>query len=88
MITEADKGGAVVIINTKYYLKMVSDHLNYETAYEMVKSTSDAKLMKEIAKIIEKYKDNLTKREKEYLISFSYNTSNFYGLPKIDKNLN
>ena len=88
MITEADKGGAVVIINTKYYLKMVSDHLNYETAYEMVKLNSDAKLMKEIAKIIEKCKDNLTKREKEYLKSFSNNTSNFYGLPKIDKNLN
>ena len=41
--------------------------------------------MKGIAKIIEKYKDNLTKKEKEYLTSFSYNTSNFYGLPKIHK---
>ena len=37
----------------------------------------DTKVMKEIAKIIEKYKDNLTKKEKEYRISFSYNTSNF-----------
>ena len=41
--------------------------------------------MKEIVKISEKYKDNLTKKEKEYLTSFSYNTSNFYGLPKIQK---
>ena len=41
--------------------------------------------MEGIAKIIEKYKDNLTKTEKEYLISFSYNTSHFYGLPKIHK---
>ena len=41
--------------------------------------------MKEIVKISEKYKDNLTKKEKEYLTSFSYNTSNFYGLPKIHK---
>ena len=38
-----------------------------------------------IAKIIETYKDNLTKKEKEYLTSFSYNASNFYGLPKIHK---
>ena len=45
----------------------------------------DIKVMKEIAKIIEKYKDNLTKKEKEYRISFSYNTSNSYGLPKVPK---
>ena len=38
--------------------------------------------MKGIAKIIEKYKDNLTKKEKVYLTSFSYNLNNFYGLPK------
>ena len=39
--------------------------------------------MKRIAKIIEKYKENLIKKEKEYLVSFSYFTSNFYDLPKI-----
>ena len=65
--------------------KMISDHLNDKTTYKMVESNCDAKVMKGIAKIIEKYKDNLTKREKEYLLSFSYNTSNFYGLPKIHK---
>ena len=51
----------------------------------MVESNSDSKVMKGIAKIIEKYKDNITKRGKEYLLSFSYNTSNFYGLPKIHR---
>ena len=70
-------------MNTKHYLQMISDHLNEETIYKLVESTCDAKVMKEIAKIIEKYKDNLTKKEKEYFISFSYNTSNFYDLPKI-----
>ena len=64
---------------------MISDHLNDETTYKMVEANCDAKVMKGIAKIIEKYKDNLTKKEKEYLTSFSYNTSNFYGLPKIRK---
>ena len=49
----------------------------------MVEVNCDAKVMKGIPKIIEKYKDNLTKKEKEYLTSFSYNTTNFYGLPKI-----
>ena len=41
--------------------------------------------MKGIAKRIEKYKDNLRKKEKEYLTSFSYSTNNFYGFPKIHK---
>ena len=85
IIKEVNKGGAVVIMNTKHYLKMISYHLNDETTYKMVESNCDTKVMKVITKIIEKYKDNLTKKEKEYLISFSYNTSNFYGLPKIHK---
>ena len=83
IIKEADKGGTVVIMNTKHYLKTISDHLNDETTYKMVESNCDTKVMKGIAKIIEKYKDILSKKEKEYLISSSYNTSNFYGLPKI-----
>ena len=72
-------------MNTKHCLKMISDHLSDGTTYKMVEANCDAKVMKGIAKIIEKYKDNLTKKEKEYLTSFSYNTSNFYGLPKIHK---
>ena len=64
MIKEGDKGGAVVIMNTKHYLKMISDHLNDETTYQMVESNCDTKVMKGITKSIEKYKDNLTKKEK------------------------
>ena len=41
IIKETDKGGAVVIMNTKHYLKMISDHLNDETAYKMVKANCD-----------------------------------------------
>ena len=85
VINEADNGGAVVIMNTKHYLKMISDNLNDETTYKMVEANCNAKVMKRIASIIEKYKDNLIKNEKEYLTSFSYNTSNFYGLPKLHK---
>ena len=68
IIKESDKGTTVVIINTKHYLKMISDHLNDETTYAMVKSNCDTEVMKGIVKIIEKYKDNLTTKEKEYLI--------------------
>ena len=61
VIKEPDKGGAVIIMNAKYNLKMTSDHLNDETRFE---ANCDAKVMEGIAKIIEKYKDNLTKKEK------------------------
>ena len=49
-------------MNTKHYLK-----INDETTYKMVESNCDAKVMKVTAKVIEKYKDNLTKKEKNIL---------------------
>ena len=41
--------------------------------------------MKELEKLVEKYKDNVMDKEIDYLTNFSYNTSNFYGLPKVHK---
>ena len=49
-------------MNTKNYLK-----INDETTYKIVESNCDAKVMKVTAKVIEKYKDNLTKKEKNIL---------------------
>ena len=85
IIKEADKSGAVVITNPRHHLKMISDYLNDKTTYKMIESNCDSKVIEKIANIIEKYKDNLTKREEEYRLSFSYSTSNFYGLPEIRK---
>ena len=51
----------------------------------MVKLYCGARIVKKIAKILEKYKHNITKKEKEYFINFSSNISNVYGLPKIQK---
>ena len=59
--------------------------MNDEITYKMDEANCDAKVMKGIAKSSEKYNDNLPKKEKEYFTSFSYNASNFYGLPKIHK---
>ena len=70
IIKKADKGRAFVIMNTKHCLKVISDHLNDETTYKMVEANCDAKVMKGIAKIIKKYKDNLIKKEREYLTNF------------------
>ena len=57
-------------MNTKSYLKMISDHLNDKTTCKMVKSNYDAKVATRIPKILDKYKTYLTTKEKEYLISF------------------
>ena len=43
------------------------------------------KVMKELRKLVEKYKDDLMNKEIDYLTHFSYNTSNFYGLPEVHK---
>ena len=48
---------------------MITDHLNDKTTYNMTESSCDAKVMKGIAKIIEKYKDNLTRKKKNILYS-------------------
>ena len=48
---------------------MITDHLNDKTTYNMTESNCDAKVMKGIAKIIEKYKDNLTRKKKNILYS-------------------
>ena len=37
------------------------------------------------SKYIEKYKSNLTEKERDYLLNFESKTTNFYGLPKIHK---
>ena len=88
LIKEADKGGAVVIMNNKHYLKMISDHLNDETTYKKLEANCDAKAMKGIAKIIKKYKDNLTKKEKEYLTQVSHITQVISMASLKFKNLN
>ena len=63
-IKEADKGGVVVIMNTKHCLKMMIDHLNDETTYKMVEANGNAKVVKGITKIIEKYKKIIYQKRK------------------------
>ena len=53
---------------------MISDYLNDETTYKMVGANCDAKVMKGIAKIIEKYKDNLRKKKKKNIFYVSHIT--------------
>ena len=54
IIKAADKGGAVEIMNTKHYLKMISDYLTDKTTCKMVQSNCDAKIMKVMGRMTEK----------------------------------
>ena len=56
IIKEADKGGSVVIIATKYYCKMVYDHLNDNQIYKKTDNTCNKKVMKKIKKLSQKDK--------------------------------
>ena len=85
IIKEADKGGSIVIMTKRHYKKMVYEQLNDNITYRRTNDSCDNKVMKELGKLVEKYKDNLMDKEIDYLINFSHNTSNFYGLPKVHK---
>ena len=85
IIKEADKGGSTIIMNTTHYERMVYDLLLDEGTYKKVSNNTDSTVMKRYLTLMAKYKHLLTKDEFSYLTVFRYQTSNFYGLPKIHK---
>ena len=82
---EADKGGAIVIMDKDYYGKKMLEMLQDKDTYKELPSNADKDTFKKISFCINKHKDVLTEKEKDYLLEFSSKTSNFYGLPKVHK---
>jgi len=85
VIKRADKGGAVVILSKQHYKEMILKHLDDEKVYKKVTVNIDKTIQKQLFKHIDKYKNQLHKNEISALKVSTYNTSNFYGLPKIHK---
>ena len=85
IIKEADKGGAVIIMEREYYREKIQEMLNNETNFQLLEGNRDTKIIAKIKKLCEKYENQLTKKEMDYLVDFDAKTSNFYGLPKIHK---
>ena len=85
IIKEADKGNAVVIMDTDYYKQKIQEMLSDENSYKLVEKNFDTETMLKIKKLCTKYEKNLTKKETDFLTDFDPKTSNFYGLPKIHK---
>lgn len=86
IIKKADKGDALVIMDTLFYKDklVLADHLQTET-YENVNANSDNKVFKELKLLMSKYKSNVTKKELSYITNFEWKSSLFYVLPKIHK---
>ena len=85
-VKESDKGGATVVITKSYYKQMVHDHLHDTDTYEVLSEDlyHDNIVRKKLQEFAEKY-EILSATEVKYISGFSYNTANFYCLPKIHK---
>ncbi|CAG2208988.1 unnamed protein product [Mytilus edulis] len=85
IIKEADKGGAIIIMDTDFYKEKVLEQLNDEEYYKQVTNNPDKATKKRLKKLIKDYDQCLTEKEIAYLCDFDPKESNFYGLPKVHK---
>ena len=85
VIKEADKGGAVVIMDKEHYLSMLLDILNDQNYYERLESNSEKSNKLTYTCLLNKFKGHFTKKEDDYLRDFEIKDSNCYGLPKVHK---
>ena len=85
VIKESDKGGACVIMDAEFYDKKMSEMTNDENTYKKLDNNIDKKIHKKIINLTEKYRQQLTKKETDYLSKFNCKTSQLYGLPKVHK---
>ena len=85
IIFEADKGGAVVVMDRAYYADKMFEMLNDSETYDEIPSNTDKTVIKLIKELTLKHTHSLTKAEIDYLCRFNFRTSGFYGLPKIHK---
>ena len=85
VIKEADKGGAVVIMDAHYYRDKIKEMLDDPDFYIETDEGADARTRKSIHKLIQQHGKDLMDEEIDYLCNFEHSTSYFYGLPKIHK---
>ena len=84
-IKEADKGSAVVLMDTPYYKNLIFTMLNNNQYYEKATNYSPQKVMKNLNSLVHSHSKDLTLKEIDFLTNFKYRPSLFYGLPKIHK---
>ncbi|OOY45291.1 hypothetical protein, partial [Solemya velum gill symbiont] len=85
IIKQADKGGAIVIMDSDYYKQKVEELLLDEEYYREIPENIDPDTMKKIQKLVSKHSMCITPKERNYLLQFEVKESNFYGIPKVHK---
>ena len=85
IIKEADKEGAVVIMDKENYRKIVETMLSDTEHYEELRTDPPKTDKIKYSKFLKKYRDLLTEKEFDYLTNSEMKLSNFYGLPKVHK---
>ena len=85
IIKEADKGGAVVVMDTLYYRDKMREMLADTEFYSETDEKADTRTRKQINQLVDQFEDELMEEESEYLRNFEHSTSYYYGLPKIHK---
>ena len=85
VIKEADKGGAICIMDSDFCAEIITTMLSDPVTYIEVKTDQISKVMNKIKALIGKHKTNFTDKEIDYLINFEIKCSNLYGLPKVHK---
>ena len=85
IIKQADKGGAIVIMDSDYYRGLAEDQLSDTSFYSEIPENIDSRIMRRLNNLVSRYEHSLTEKEADALVNFSHKTSNFYGLPKIHK---
>ena len=85
IIKEADKGGAICIMNKSFYSSKMKQMLLDRDTYSEIESNNSKQILLEIKELSKKYSKCLFKEEEEYITKFEMKTSNLYGLPKIHK---
>ena len=85
VLKEADKGAAIVVMDSTYYQSKMKTMLQDSAGYTQIDHNRDSSIINKIKDLTKTFSENLSKKETNFLTMFEYKTSNLYGLPKIHK---
>jgi hypothetical protein len=86
LITTADKGGALVILDYDFYkTRMMEEHLSDNGTYTPIEDDNNYKVMNKVITLCKLYKTSFTQKEFKFLTKFHPQTPFLYGLPKLHK---
>ena len=84
IIRQADKGGAVTVLNTSDYVQEAESQLNNSNFYTKLSSNPCFEFQKELVSIVENFSSDVSNKVK-YLIPSLPRPGTFYTIPKLHK---